>query len=330
MSVRSEEIPLRILICDSDEKAVATLVSTLNQKDIVIKKDVARTIGQALSLLSKDDYNTIFIDPLNMDLERGSQFILEVRKNLPNIVFVLYVDQAKVEENSAEFYRGERFRFNHYYYLDKGTSVASFSDELESVLNSCQRWLFRSISQETLCRFIEEAKQTLESKEEYTSAKIDEMKDVLSTRDSKQAFPSKPNSQMRTVFLSCRFAEKEYVNGLCELLRQNDFKIVTGKEANTYISKAILDRIKKCEFFISLMTQYAQKSDGKYITSPWLLEEKGAALAFEKRIILMVEENVVDIGGLQGDWQRINFNSKGFLLAALQAVEQLKSYLGEK
>lgn len=317
------------MVCDSDERAVATLISALNQIGKVIKKDVARTIKKSWSLLSNNNYNTIFIDPINMDLEQGSQFIFEVREKLPNIVFVLYVDKANVEENSSEFYRGRRFRFSHYYYLDKSTSATSYSDELESVLKSCQIWLFRSISQETLCRFIEDAKRTLESKKEYTPAKINEMKYALATRYDKPSFPSKPNSQMRTVFLSCRFAEKEYIDGLCELLRQNNFEIVTGKEANTYISRAILDRIERCEFFISLMTKYAQKSDGKYITSPWLLEEKGAALAFEKRIILMVEDDVVDIGGLQGDWQRIDFNSKGFLLAALQAVEQLKSYLGE-
>jgi hypothetical protein len=42
----------------------------------------------------------------------------------------------------------------------------------------------------------------------------------------------------------------------------------------------------------------------------------------------MVEEGVSDFGGLQGDRQRIHFGAKGFLTAALDAVDQLKSYLG--
>jgi hypothetical protein len=42
----------------------------------------------------------------------------------------------------------------------------------------------------------------------------------------------------------------------------------------------------------------------------------------------MVEEGVTDIGGLQGDWQRIHFGAKGFLKAALDAIEHLKSYVG--
>jgi hypothetical protein len=44
----------------------------------------------------------------------------------------------------------------------------------------------------------------------------------------------------------------------------------------------------------------------------------------------MIEEGVDDIGGLQGDWQRIHFGPKGFLKAAMDAVEQLKSYTGGK
>jgi len=77
------------------------------------------------------------------------------------------------------------------------------------------------------------------------------------------------------------------------------------------------------------MTRDKEKVDGTFTASPWLLEEKGAALALGKPIVLMVEEGVSDIGGLQGDWQRIYFGSKGFLSAALEAVEQLKSYVGE-
>ena len=76
------------------------------------------------------------------------------------------------------------------------------------------------------------------------------------------------------------------------------------------------------------MTQDAEKSDGTYTTSAWLLEEKGVALASGKPIVLMIEAGVTDFGGLQGDWQRIHFGQKGFLSAALQAVEQLNSYAG--
>jgi hypothetical protein len=130
----------------------------------------------------------------------------------------------------------------------------------------------------------------------------------------------------KSVFLSYRFADKEYVNGLQELLKKEGFSVVTGEHNNTYISQGILTKIRECEFFICIMTKEAEKKDGSFTTSPWLLEEKGAALALNKLLVLMVEEGVNDFGGLQGDWQRIHFTPQSFTSAALHAIDQLKSY----
>jgi hypothetical protein len=103
---------------------------------------------------------------------------------------------------------------------------------------------------------------------------------------------------------------------------------VKGDRAQSFVSQAVLERIRDAEYFVCLMTRKYRLSDGGFGTSPWLLEEKGAALAFGKPIVLLVEEGVTDIGGMQGDWQRIHFTPKEFLSAALQAVEQLTSYSG--
>jgi hypothetical protein len=132
-----------------------------------------------------------------------------------------------------------------------------------------------------------------------------------------------------TVFLSCRFADSQYIDGLTGLLIETGFEVVTGDDAGGYISEAILERIRECEFFISLMTRDKEKADGTYTTSPWLLEEKGAALAFGKYLVLLIEEGVTDFGGLQGDWQRHHFAAKGFAGAALKAVKQLRSASGK-
>ena len=67
-------------------------------------------------------------------------------------------------------------------------------------------------------------------------------------------------------------------------------------------------------------------ADGKYTTSPWLLEEKGAALALEKPIVLMIEEGVSEVGRLEGDLQSIRFKPHAFLNASLDAVDRLESY----
>jgi hypothetical protein len=63
-----------------------------------------------------------------------------------------------------------------------------------------------------------------------------------------------------TVFLSCRFAENQYIEGFIPLLEQNGFSVVTGGAVNKHMSKAVLDKIKSSEFFVCLMTRDEQKS----------------------------------------------------------------------
>lgn len=134
--------------------------------------------------------------------------------------------------------------------------------------------------------------------------------------------------QGRSVFLSCRFADKEFVESFIRLLRREGFVVVTGKLVNGDISEAILDKIKTCSLFLCLMTRDEAKADGSYTTSPSVLEETGAALAFRKPVVIMVEEGVTRIG-LPTGLQRLHFTDKGFLDAALDAVEQLESYYAE-
>jgi len=184
------------------------------------------------------------------------------------------------------------------------------------------------MSQMSLERLRQEAERLTEPQSTDAQAQLLVEVRSLISKIAPTMWDEKKDVKKNTVFLSYRFAEEEYIKGLQKLLRQNGFDVVTGQSGNTYISKAILDRIKECEFFLCLMTRHEEKAGGTYTTSPWLLEEKGAAIAFGKPLVLMVEEGVTDIGGLQGDWQRIHFSAKGFLYAALEAVEQLRSYKG--
>jgi len=140
--------------------------------------------------------------------------------------------------------------------------------------------------------------------------------------------PPKLEVEPNSIFVSFRFEEVEYFDGIKKLLSERGLTVITGERSNSSIGVAIIERIRKSQCFLSLMTRHSRKDDGRYTTSPWLLEEKGAAIALGKPIILMVEEEVDDVGGLQGDWQRIHFKPKGFINAALQAAEQAASYTG--
>jgi hypothetical protein len=326
MSHPSDHIPLRISLCDPDESDVRALEHELRHSKAVQDVTLDSSLEAARRTLRSNDINSVIIDPLGFDLDAASGFVFDVRRTLPEIVFVLYIDKAAAEKRRGEFYRGERRRFTHYYTLDKGTTLQSFPDEAAAVINLCQTDLSWRISRESLDRLLKKTERLIASGQGDVTS-LEEYRGILSrmpsaSRDQQKAKP-------KSVFLSHRFAESDYVSGLMSLLEKSGFNVVTGKSASSFIGKAVLRRIQESEFFVCLLTRAEEKADGTYTTSSWLFQELGAAIAFGKKFVLMVEDGVTDLGGLQGDWQRIHFGAKGFLNAALEAVEQLRSYAGE-
>lgn len=326
------EIPLKALVIDVEDSSAEILIQALKGiNKSVLSVERTTTLPQAKKILAKKEINAIYIDPISVGINESSEFIFDIREQYESIVFVLYVDFDQMEHNRAEFFSGKRRRFNHYFKLNKQTSIAAFTDELKVTIRQCQSDLSFNLTKEKIDKLQEELSsiQTI-SDTETVNLPVKILQDIQEQLEALKVSQKEKSSKIipKTVFLSFRFAEKEYVQGLRVLLEKNGFTVITGQDANTYISKSILERIKSCEFFLCLMTQSDEKKDGTYTTSPWLLEEKGAALALGKSIVLMVEEGVNDIGGLQGDWQRIHFTAKSFLTAAIKAVEQLKSYSG--
>jgi len=286
------------------------------------------SIPEAVSTLPNIKVNSIFIDPLSLGLEEASQFIFDVRELYPNIVFALYVDFNV--SKTKDFYSGERYRFTHYYKLDKNTPETIFADEVGFLVQQCQNHLLYKLTAKTLDKLDDKLihYKATTSPEDTISVSVDLLKDIQNQLNIiKQQQANESDVKNNSVFLSYRFAETEYIEGLQALLKREGFTIVTGLDTNTYISKGVLSRIKACHLFLCVMTRADQKTDGTYTTSPWLLEEKGAALAMDKNIVLMVEDGVTDFGGLQGDWQRIHFTAKSFTTAAIKAVDQLKTYI---
>jgi hypothetical protein len=280
--------------------------------DPTITSEIVPNVDSLLDAVDANLTGAIFIDPVSVGLSEATTVIFHIRDSYPWITFVLYVDVSEVERHRADFYRGKRSRFSHYYRLDKATPLLAFEQEVESTLLLARRWAIRH-SYEAVAQ-----QSVRSSRQEAPVAEINAL----------ASLSEKPYAQRNSVFLAHRFAETEFVDGLQRLLEQNGFLVIKGDSANTFVSQAVLQRIRDAEFVLCLLTRAEEKADGTYVTSGWLLEEKGAALAFGKPLVLMVEEGVTDIGGLQGDWQRIHFTARGFLKAALQAVDQLKSYSG--
>ena len=255
LQIVPETIPLLILICDQDGPPCALLKSSLEREGMVVAVRSAQTLEMARQILAEGQTNAVFIDPTSLDLEAASKFIFAVRTDYPEIVFVLYVDRSKAEENRADFYHGERQRFSHYYTLDKRTPISVFQDEVHAVIETCQLDLSWRMSAVSIGSFLKKIKRNPQAGDHVLEPNMyaHDLSDLLA-RLSKKSSPASARLIPRSVFLSHRFAEVEYVDGLIELLEQNNFSILTAKTTNTYVSKAILDRIGSCEYFLCLMT----------------------------------------------------------------------------
>jgi hypothetical protein len=329
-NISKDRISLSVLVCDRELTSHSHLVVALRASPLVSNAEIATSIEHANDLLSAGKYNTIFIDPLAFGVDEASDFIFGIRRTRPAVVFVLFLDRVVAESQRESFYHGDRRRFSHYFSLDKRTPISAFTEEVESVLENCRAYLLANTPIVQLEELRAEASSLASSEHgadnsaiQGLTVKIDELLKRLPTATTRR------NVRRNTVFLSCRFADEHYIAGLRGLLTESGFEVITGDSARGFISEAILERIRESEFFICLMTRDKETTDGTFTTSPWLLEEKGAAIAFGKYLVLLVEEGVTDYGGLQGDWQRHHFSTKGFTTAALKAVKQLRSAAGD-
>src|SRR5262249_26986601 len=86
------DIPLKVLIVDSDKRAARALADTLSKVDAVIRVEVCTALRDAGEALATLDINVIYIDPISLGIEGTSDFIFQTRNRYPAIVFVLYYD----------------------------------------------------------------------------------------------------------------------------------------------------------------------------------------------------------------------------------------------
>jgi len=133
-------------------------------------------------------------------------------------------------------------------------------------------------------------------------------------------------SKSKTIFLGYSYTQidEEFVSGFKDLLVERGWDVIDGKaDGLGSISQAIIDKISICNIAVIVMTKRDEKINGKFTTSSWLLEEKGAALALKKEVGMFVEEGIddSDIGGIQGDNQRFPFTRNNFLKIVLNFLK---------
>jgi hypothetical protein len=95
-----------------------------------------------------------------------------------------------------------------------------------------------------------------------------------------------------------------------------------------YVSEDILNKIKTSGFFIALITPVNELKSGKFSTSTWVLMEIGAASAFGRKIIPMVDLTVDDSeysGKLQRDCQYELFSKDNFKDVLGKVIARVKN-----
>ncbi|MFG1917987.1 hypothetical protein [Micromonospora sp. NPDC048898] len=322
---------LTILLCDSDDAAAGRLYQELTSSPLVERVMAVGSLADAVREAGAGTFDVIVVDPFSTDLAQAGRFALS--QSGEGAAVVLYVDLARVEEHAVAFYHGDRSRLRDAFTLDKRTPPEMLAAEADVVLTNCQAFRLLASSRSKADRLLDEVR------DRATTSGDDELERLVDDVDQARILENvrpdsglvRPKVASNTVFLSYRFKEEDgFVRGLSGLLEDNGFTVITGRAADGYVGMAVLNRIRECEFFVSLMTrsrQFAEPGE-KFATSAWLIEEKGAALAFSKYMVLLVEEGVDDIGGLHGDWQRHEFTPHTFTTAARAAVQQLRNRSG--
>ncbi len=219
--MESNQVPLKILVCDKDQHQIGILFHAFRGHQAVITITEIDSLRRAQQELRTGDWNTIFIDPLKFDLDEASDCIFHVRKSRPEIVFVLHIDFALMEAKRAEFFKGERARFIHYFKLDKRIDPARFQGEVRAALAKCQVELQWAVSETDLERLRDElvASKKRETKiygpdnDVSNVYVINKLNDTIEKMSSRRR-PIEP----RTVFVSYRFEETEYFDGIAKLL----------------------------------------------------------------------------------------------------------------
>ncbi len=143
------ETALQVLICDPDPVSARELRAAIRATklaDWVMYSAEADTLEAAEALLLEGDVNTVFIDPNAYGVEAAARFIFSVRKTLPAVVFVLYLDPATVGHHGPDFDRDVPKRFGHYYKLWKPSGQALAVATVLQILRLCMSDYWKSVS----------------------------------------------------------------------------------------------------------------------------------------------------------------------------------------
>ncbi|UCE58746.1 MAG: response regulator transcription factor [Phycisphaerales bacterium] len=190
-----DSIPLKVLIIDPVPSSADALRNVLQQVETVLTIHTVQSLTDAPVAIEVNDINTVYIDPIALDLDPATRFVFQVRRRYPTIVFVLYVDSSQYDDLGEVFYGGRRIRFRHYYQLYKDLKHESFRSNVLRTVGRCEAYLSRSLTQEKIRRLKAELtiiQDAADTTEESVSVPLKMLKDIQEQLDArgKEAKPS--------------------------------------------------------------------------------------------------------------------------------------------
>ncbi len=129
-----------------------------------------------------------------------------------------------------------------------------------------------------------------------------------------------------TCFVGHSFAktDKSVNEAIAAFLTSLGMKVVTGEKPKAdSISEKVKREIDDQAIFVGVFTRrdkIARKQE--WTTSPWVIDEKAYAIGRRKKLILIKESGVGSIGGIQGDYEFLEF-TRDDLSSLLTRILQL-------
>lgn len=205
---------------------------------------------------------------------------------------------------------------------DEGVGVAVGSATLADLNVHFQRILTFAEHAITRSRYDAELRAILQ---DYTVKVILPLKQSRGQRARTPPSPVPARTLVHSAFVGRSFVpiDKRVNQCVFETLAALGVKVVTGEKPKAdLISEKVKQLIEEQSIFVGVFTRrdkIARKPE--WTTSTWVIDEKAYALGRQKRLILLKEQGVGSIGGIQGDYEYLEFSRDALESLVLRLVQ---------
>lgn len=132
----------------------------------------------------------------------------------------------------------------------------------------------------------------------------------------------------RRAFVGQSFAPADQMvnDTVRKFIESMNIQVITGERPSARsVSEKVKARIESADIFVGIFTcRDRLAKGGEWATSAWVIDEKAYAIALEKKLVLIKESGVQSIGGLQGDYEYLEFRRDQLQDLVLKLIETFK------